>query len=338
MQNILNFFTVPLFASAIRLGTPIILAALGGAICNRAGVLNLALEGKMLLGAFLGIISAYYIQHNSILPMPAGISTFLALIVAMLAGGLLGAIFAFLYIKYEVNLVILAIAINLMLLEMTVFVMRIMFGQVGTWSDPSIVRLPDWELPLIKDIPVFGEIVSGYNIIVYAALVLCVLGYFVLFHTKFGRHIRAVGENIEAARTVGIKVRRVQVFALVISGALAALGGAFLSVGHLTLFTRNMSNGRGWLGISAALFGLNHPIAVYFSGLFFGFADAAAIRLQNVTKLPPSLVQVLPFIFTIIALVLVALRSKLATLINKRKFFSSRDMQTDENLEAKSDA
>lgn len=328
MQDFLSFFTIPLFSSAIRLGTPIILAALGGAICNRAGVLNLALEGEMLLGAFLGIISAYYIQHNPFLPMPAGASTYLALIAAMLSGGLLGAFFAFLFIKYKVNLVILAIAINLMLLELTVFMMRVMFGQVGTWSDPSIVQLPDIEIPIIKNIPVLGELLSGYNIIVYAAVLLSISGYFMLFHSKFGRHIRAVGENIEAARTVGINVNRVQIFALVISGALAALGGAFLSVGHLTLFTRNMSNGRGWLGISAALFGFNHPIGVYFSGLFFGFADAAAIRLQNVTDLPPSLVQVLPFIATIVALVLVALRSKLATLINKRKFFSSRDMQT----------
>jgi ABC-type uncharacterized transport system permease subunit len=338
MQDILNFFTIPLFSSAIRLGTPIILAALGGAICNRAGVLNLALEADMLLGAFLGIISAYYIQNNPFLPMPPVLSTYLGLIAAMASGGLLGAFFAFLYIKYKVNLVILAIAINLMMLELTVFVMRVMFGQVGTWSDPSIRQLPDLQLPLIKDIPVIGELFSGYNIIVYAAVLLCVLGYFMLFHTKFGRHIRAVGENIEAARTVGINVNRVQIFALVISGALAALGGAFLSVGHLTLFTRNMSNGRGWLGISAALFGFNHPIGVYFSGLFFGFADAAAIRLQNVTDLPPSLVQVLPFIATIVALVLVALRTKIATLINKRKYFSSREMHTHDEPDAKAGA
>jgi simple sugar transport system permease protein len=334
MQDILGFFSIPLFSSAIRLGTPIILAALGGAICNRAGVLNLALEGKMLLGAFLGIISAYYLQNNAFLPLPPLASTYLALIAAMLSGGILGAFFSFLYIKYKVNLVILAIAINLMLLELTVFLMRVMFGQVGTWSDPSIVQLPEWELPLIKEIPLLGDLFSGYNIIVYSAFVFCILGYFVLFHTKFGRHVRAVGENIEAARTVGINVNRVQIFALVISGALAALGGAFLSIGHLTLFTRNMSNGRGWLGISAALFGFNHPIGVYFSGLFFGFADAAAIRLQNVTDLPPSLVQVLPFIATILALVLVALRTKLATLINKRKYFSSRDLVAESQPES----
>lgn len=338
MSEFFKFFTIPLMASAIRLGTPIILAALGGAICNRAGVLNLALEGKMLLGSFLGIISAYYIQNNPFLPMPPVTSTYLALIVSMMAGGILGAFFALLYIKFQVNLVILAIAINLMILELTVFVMRVMFGDVGTWSDPSIVQLPAIHIPLIRDIPVIGQLFSGFNVIVYSALILCVAGYFVLFNTKFGRHIRAVGENLEAARTVGIKVRRVQVFALVISGALSALGGAFLSVGHLTLFTRDMSNGRGWLGLSAALFGFNHPIAVYFTGLFFGFADAAAIRLQNVTDIPPSIVQVLPFIATILALVLVALRIKIATYLNKRKYFSSRYLNTTKDSTAEIEA
>ena len=336
MEGFLNFFTVPLIASGIRLGTPIILAALGGAICNRAGVLNLALEGKMLLGAFLGILSAYYLQHNAVLPLSPLLSTYVALIFAMLAGGVLGAFFAFLYLKYEVNLVILAIAINMMILELTVYMMRVMFGQVGTWSDPSIKMLPELEIPLIKDIPVIGDILSGYNVIVYASWALCILVYFMLFHTKFGRHIRAVGENIEAARTVGINVTRVQVFALVISGALAALGGAFLSVGHLTLFTRNMSNGRGWLGISAALFGFNHPIGVFFSGLFFGFADAIAIRLQNVTELPPSLIQVLPFVATLLALVLVALRSKVATYLTKRRYFTKGSkVRADEAAESK---
>ena len=336
MEGFFNFFTVPLIASGIRLGTPIILAALGGAICNRAGVLNLALEGKMLLGAFLGILSAYYLQHNAVLPLSPLLSTYVALIFAMLAGGVLGAFFAFLYLKYEVNLVILAIAINMMILELTVYMMRVMFGQVGTWSDPSIKMLPELEIPLIKDIPVIGDILSGYNVIVYASWALCILVYFMLFHTKFGRHIRAVGENIEAARTVGINVTRVQVFALVISGALAALGGAFLSVGHLTLFTRNMSNGRGWLGISAALFGFNHPIGVFFSGLFFGFADAIAIRLQNVTELPPSLIQVLPFVATLLALVLVALRSKVATYLTKRRYFTKGSkVRADEAAESK---
>jgi simple sugar transport system permease protein len=308
MEDILGLFTIPLVNSGIRLATPIMLAALGGALCNRAGVLNFALEGKMLLGAFLGILGAFYFGN-----------TYMGLVTALLAGGILGAFFAFVFLRYDVNLIILAIAINLLILELTVYFMRVMFGNVGTWSDPSIQKLPDIEIPIIHDIPVIGGIFSGYNIIVYISWFAVIAGYFILFHTKFGRHVRAVGENQEAAEALGINVSRVKLFALVISGSLAALGGAFLSVGHLTLFTRNMSNGRGWIGITAALFGFNHPIGVLFTGLFFGFADAFAVRLQNVTDLPPSLVQVLPHIATLTALILVALQDKISKALTKRR-------------------
>lgn len=308
MDNITDIFTTAMLNSSIRLATPIILAALGGALCNRSGVLNLALEGKMLLGAFVGILSAFYFQN-----------TYMGVLVATLVGGLLGAFFAFVYLKYRVNLIILAIAINLLILEGTVYAMRVMFGNVGTWSDPSIEKLPDIAIPIIKNIPWLGDVFSNYNIIVYLSWILAITLYIVMFHTKFGRHIRAVGENQDAAEAVGINSRRVQLGALILSGALASLGGAFLSLGHLTLFTRNMSNGRGWVGVSAALFGFNHPIGVLFSGLFFGFADAFAIRLQNVTDLPPSLVQVLPYFATLLALILVALQDKIKKAITKRQ-------------------
>lgn len=309
MDNLLDLFSIDLVRSGIRLATPIILAAIGGALTNRAGVLNLALEGKMLLGAFLGIIAAFFFQN-----------TFLGVLAAGLAGGVLGLIFAFLYLRYEVDLIILAIAINLFIAEMTVFFMRTFLGDVGTWSDPSIEQLPELTLPVISGIPLLGEILSGYNALVYLSWLSALATYVILFHTKFGRHIRAVGENKDAAETVGIDVARVQVFALIISGVLAALGGAFLSVGHLTLFTRNMSNNRGWIAVTAALFGFNHPIGVFFTGIFFGFTDAFAVRLQTTTNIPPSLVQFLPHVFTLIALIIVAARTKVAESLARRAF------------------
>lgn len=309
MEILVDLFTLDLVRSGVRLATPIILAAIGGALCNRAGVLNLALEGKMLLGAFVGILAAFFLK-----------SSYMGVLVAALLGGLMGAIFAFLYLRYKVDLVILAIAINLFIAEMTVFFMRTFLGDVGTWSDPSIEQLPDIALPVIHDMPQLGMILSGYNVIVYLSWLMALIMYFVLFYTKFGRHVRAVGENQEAAETVGINVSRVQVFALTISGALAAMGGAFLSIGHLTLFTRNMSNGRGWIAITAALFGFNHPIGVLLTGMFFGFADAFAIRLQTTTDIPPSLVQFLPHTFTLLALILVAARSKAVQALMRRAF------------------
>ncbi len=304
-----DILTLAVIRSGIRLATPIILAAIGGALCNRAGVLNFALEGMMLFGAFSGIVAAFLLGN-----------TYLGVGVAVIAGGLIGAVFAFLYLRYKIDLVILAIAINLFISDMTVFFLRTAFGAFGSWSDPSIKQLPDIDIPLLNQIPILGDLLSGHNVIVYASWIASVAAYSVLFHTKFGRHIRAVGENQAAAETVGINVASVKFFALVISGSLAALGGAFLSVGHLTLFTRDMSNGRGWLGITAALFGLNHPIFVFFTGLFFGFADAFAVRLQTVTTIPPSLVQFLPNVAALVALTLVGLRGKLRESLARRQF------------------
>jgi len=308
-MDLAQLFTTDLFNSGIRLATPIVLAALGGALCNRAGILNLALEGKMLLGAFVGIIAAFAFQN-----------TYVGVLVAGLAGALLGFIFAFVHLRYQVNLIILAIAINLFIGEMTVFFMRVYLGDVGSWSDPSIQQLPDIAIPVIHDIPVIGALFSGYNAIVYFSWFATIALFFILFRTQFGRHVRAVGENQEAAETVGIKVARVKIFALVISGALAAIGGAFLSVGHLTLFTRNMSNGRGFIAITAALFGFNHPIATFFTSIFFGFADAFAVRLQTTTNIPPSLVQFIPHVLTLVALILVAVRSHGRELLARRAF------------------
>lgn len=309
MEGFADALTLDLVRSGIRLATPILLAALAGAISNRAGVLNFALEGKMLLGAFLGILAAFYFQNS-----------YLGALVAMIAGAALGAVFAFLYLRYQVDLIILAIALNLFVAEMTVFFLRTFLGDVGSWSDPSIKQLPDFQIPLIKDIPFVGPLLSGHNAIVYFSWFAVLALYVILFHTKFGRHVRAVGENQDAAESLGINVPRVKFFALMLGGALAALGGAFLSVGHLTLFTRGMSNGRGFIGLTAALFGFNHPVGAFLASLLFGGADALAVRLQNVTKIPPSLIQFLPNVLAIVALVLVALRIRGLEALARRRY------------------
>jgi simple sugar transport system permease protein len=309
MEQWLSAFGPELVRSGIRLATPIILAALGGALCNKAGVLNLALEGKMLLGSFVGILAAYYF-HNS----------YLGVLAAAVSGALVGLIFAFLYLRYNVNLIILAIAVNLFIAEMTVFFMRTFLGDVGTWSDPSVKQLPDVPIPLIQNVPRLGEILSSHNWIVYSSWIAVILAFVILYYTVFGRNIRAVGEAKAAAESVGISVARVQVFVLVTAGVLCGMAGAFLSVGHLTLFTRNMSNGRGWIAVTAALFGFNHPIGVFLTGMFFGFADAFAIRLQTTTDIPPSLVQFIPHVLTLIALVLVGARAVFFEYLARRRF------------------
>jgi simple sugar transport system permease protein len=275
-------------------------------------VLNLAIEGKMLLGAFIAVAVQYQTGYDPIVGVVA----------ATLAGGVLGAIFAVLYLRIRINLIILALAVNLLIAEGTVFFMRTSYGVFGTLADPSIHSLPTIQLPLIKDIPVIGPLLSGYNIIVYISWLIVALVWLVLFRTQFGRHIRAVGENKAAAESVGINVTRVQIFALTLSGMLAGMAGSFLSIGVLSQFLENMSAGRGWISITVSLFAFERPIATFFTAVFFGFAEALSnfIQAQPSLNLPSDLVLALPQIATIAALVLVALRIRAAELLRRRNF------------------
>lgn len=311
MTDFFDFFTINLLGSSIRLATPVILAALAAAVCNKAGVLNLAIDGEMLCGAFVAIIVTYYVRNSTAFGIAHPVAaTYVGVFASMLFGVLLGIFLAWLHTKFKVDLVILAIALNMLALEITVYLMRVLFKQSGTWSDPSIVQLPTYTWNWVAGIPVIGPLLTGYNLIVYVTWILAVVLMIVYNKTRFGRHLKAVGENPDAARSVGISVKRMQYFALIFSGVLSGLAGAFLSVGHLTLFTRDMSSGRGWLGNAAALFGFNNPGGSFLAGLFFGFADAVALRLQNVTKIPPYIVQIMPYFLTLVILSVVSYRAK----------------------------
>lgn len=309
-MGIFDIITLNVLASTIRLATPVILAALAAAICNKAGVLNLGIDGYITICAFSGIVGAYIFRNYTALGIANPVlATYMGVLFAMVIGGLLGLLFAFLKVRYSVDLTVLSIAMNMLSTEITVYLMRTIFHQSGTWTDASIVQLPAVKLPLIEKIPVIGQLLSGYNAIVYFTWILAVVLAFIMHKTKYGRYITAVGENIEAAKSVGINVSKIRYFALIFSGVLSGLAGAFLSVGHLTLFTRDMSSGRGWLGNAAALFGFNNPGGSFLAGLFFGFADALALRLQNVTKIPSYIIQVMPYVLTLVILSFVSFKA-----------------------------
>lgn len=314
-----------LVQSSIRLSTPFVLGSLGALLASRAGVLNLAIEGKMLLGAFIGIAALF---QN-------GLDPIVGVVAAMASGGVLGFIFAILYLRIRINLIILALAVNLLVANGTVFFMRASFGVYGTLADPGIRSLPTLQLPLVEQIPFIGPLLSGYNAIVYLGWVMVALVWLMLFRTRFGRHIRAVGENREAAESVGINVTRVQIFALTLSGILAGLAGAFLSLGVLSQFLENMTAGRGWIALTVSLFAFQRPVAAFFTSLFFGFAEALSfyIQAQPDLNIPADLVLALPQIATIAALVLVALRIRASELM-KRRDFAARFGQEIDDLKA----
>lgn len=310
MELIKAIFSITLMTSAIRLATPIILIAIGAALCNKAGVLNLALDGMTTTCAFVAIVATYLFRNFTTIginnPM---LATYFGVLAAMLFGALIGALLAFVHTKYNIDLVLLSIALNMLAVDITVYLMRAIFNKSGTWSDPSIKQLNSISLPLINKIPIIGDLLSNYNIIVYLSWIITIVLVILINKTKFGLHVNAVGENPKAAKAVGINVKKVQYIALITSGLLAGLAGSFLSIGHLTLFTRDMAAGRGWLGNAAALFGFNAPGGSFFAGLFFGFAEALALRLQNVTTIPPFLIQILPYLLTLAILAIVSYKA-----------------------------
>jgi simple sugar transport system permease protein len=312
--GLLLLFALPvnLLQSSIRLATPYVLGALAALIASRAGVLNLAIEGKMLLGAFIAVAVLYKTGYDPIVGVLA----------ATAAGGILGAIFAVLYLRIRINLIVLALAVNLFVANATVFFLRVSFGAFGTLADPSIRGLPTIDVPILKDIPFLGPLLGHFNIVVYISWLMVAMVWVILFRTQFGRHIRAVGENKAAAESVGINVTRVQIFALTLSGMLAGMAGSFLSIGVLSQYVENMTAGRGWSAITVSLFAFESPIPAFFTALFFGLSEALSFFLQSQPQLslPPDLLLALPQIVTLLALVAVALRIRGGELIKRRNF------------------
>jgi simple sugar transport system permease protein len=280
--------------SGIRLTTPILFAAIASMISARAGVLNLAIESKVLAGAFVGILVAAGTENNTVGVIAAGV-----------AGAVIGLILAFAD-RLGVDLVVLAIGLNILVLQLTVYLMRSYLGGVGTFS-PDLDRIEPIVIPGLSELPFVGPLLARLNWIVYLGLVLVVL-VAAYFRTRSGRHLLAVGEAPIAAASAGISVGRTRLWALIVAGAIAGIGGAYLSVGDLGLFTRNMSGDRGWIGITAALLALNRPAYILPAAGVFGFASAASIRLQQY-DVPANVTQFIPQGAAFVALVLVGLRA-----------------------------
>jgi len=276
----------------LRLSTPLILAALGGLFSERGGVINIALEGIMLAGAFTAAAITALV-HNPWLGLGA----------AAAAGLFVAMIHAVASIGFKANQVVVGTAINIMFLGVPALVSGALFDSTG--STPQLKReftLPDWNIPLIDRIPVLAELLSGHKPIVYLALAMVPISYYVLFKTRFGLRLRAVGENPEAADTAGISVSKMRYFGVLISGLLAGLGGAYLSIGQNSLFTRNMTAGRGFIALAALIFGKWHPVGAFLACLLFGLADATTIRMQGVVQVPVEFIQIIPYVLTLVVL------------------------------------
>jgi simple sugar transport system permease protein len=295
-----------LFASMLRYATPLIFGALGGMFSERSGVVNIGLEGMMLMGAFFGIMAADKLD-----------SWFLGLLIGILSGGAMALLHAIWSIHLRADQIISGFAINFLALGITGYLFIDIYGQEGTPTDiPSIpaVNLDFLSGPLgwLGDLDwvggqpagvftAIGLIFGNLNLMIWIALILIPVSWLILFKTPLGLRIRAVGEHPRAADTVGIDVYRIRYGAVIASGMLAAAGGAFLSIGFVNSFNENMTAGRGYIALAAVIFGNWRPFGAAAACLLFGFSSALAQRLPEYSESAAVLFQALPYVLTLIA-------------------------------------
>ena len=282
-----NIFSTEFVYMWIRVVTPILLPALGGAICNRAGVVNLGLEGIMLLSALTGVLGSAF-GGGLLAGLAAGLGT--ALLVSL--------VFAYFHLNLKADATICGTAINTFASGFTVLLLFTITGEKGTSASLKSFSFPTVNIPLVEDIPVVGKILSGHNLMTYVALLAVVAVWFLLYKMPLGLRIRSVGENPNAASSVGVNVRRTRYIAILLCGALTGLGGMYMSMGYLGMFTREMVAGRGFIALAAAAMGQSTPIGVFLSSMLFAFFDGMSNTLQ-LLALPSQFIDMLPYLATI---------------------------------------
>ncbi|WP_029075904.1 ABC transporter permease [Kaistia adipata] len=298
MEVLERLLNVTLVIATIRTTAPILLVALGGSFTTKAGIFNIGLEGQMLVGAFFAVIGTI-----------ASGSPWIGVLCGVAAALTLALIFALLVVTFKANEVVVGLALNILAGGMTVSLMKAIFGTRGSIFGHGLVGLPPLKLPNVKDLGWFGQMISGYTPLVYLAFIL--VPVLILFYNRarLGLYIRVVGEKPEAAEALGISITRIRYTASLLCGLLAGLAGAHLSLGYTTMFTENMSSGRGFMAVAILIFSNGDPLKILLGCLLFGFSDALSLRLQTL-GISSYLVLAVPYLVALIALFALSYRSR----------------------------
>lgn len=301
MNDVLTYiFSFTFFGSILRVTTPILFATLGSVVAERAGTPNIALEAIMLFAALFGALGSGF--SGSVL---------IGFLFALAGGLLITLMLAFFALRLKADIILTGVALNLLAVGGTVFIMYTLIQDKGSTSSIATKVFPNITIPGISSIPIIGDLLSGHNLLTYVAFLMVIVVWILLYRTRLGLRIRAVGENEGAAASVGVHVLKTQVIALFISGLLASFGGAFMSMGYMNGFSQNMVAGRGFIALAAANMGKLHPVFGMIAALIFGAADAISNVLAAM-RIPDEFVKMIPYLTTIVGLVVFSV-------INKRR-------------------
>lgn len=290
IQDIFHTLSLPEFYFAmLRSTTPVLLTTLGAMIASRSGTNNIALEGTMLISAFVGVVASAFSQ-----------SAWIGFFAALLSGFIISNVLAYFILKLNSNAVISGIAINMFASGSTIFVLYLLTGEKGASTSLPSLKLPNLTLPVIEQIPVIGRILSGHHILTYLGFLLVLYVWYLFRYTRLGMYIRAVGESPEAAQSVGISVKKIKYIALCMSGVLTGMAGAFLSMGYLGVFSSGMTAGRGYIALATQAIAAGNAFIGMIASLLFGFCASLANYLQS-SPIPLQFIQLMPYVMIVIA-------------------------------------
>lgn len=296
MENTIFIEILSILSSTLRFSTPLIYASMGGIFSERSGIINIGLEGMMIMGAFFGVWGTY-ISGSSLV----------GIILAMLFSGLTAIIHAILSIFLRANQVISGIGINLFCTSLTSYLVQKFFGNQG---QSSIVKVAPYPKDILNKIPVIGNFLSELNWFVIGSVLLVLVTWFILYRTNIGYRIRSVGEHPKAADTLGINVYKVRFFCVLLSGILAGIGGASISIANVNLFRVGMINGRGYIALAAMIFGNWKPHITFFACFIFSLSQAFEITSQKFGfNIPTEVYFMIPYVVTILVLALFVRKS-----------------------------
>lgn len=287
----------------LRMSTPLLLAALGGMFASRSGIMALGLEGMILSGAFFSVWGSY-ITNNGVL----------GILIGMLAAVLVSLCNAWLCIKYHVNHVIAGLGINMSVTALTAILLQMIWNTSS--NSPQVASVPHITVPILSEIPGIGTLFSNQSVVTYLGILLVPIVWYVMFQSVFGMRVRVIGNNPYSASTAGVNVNRYKYAAMTICGAFAGLAGAYLSLCQLNLFTEGMSAERGYIANVICALGASNPFGILAASLFFGLADAAQIVLEE-ANIPSQLIRTLPYVATLIALMVVKNSNSTAMFVGK---------------------
>lgn len=300
MDNFLELFSsTNFYITVISLATPIIFAALAALISNKAGIINISIEGTMLVSALIGAIFSTLVS-----------SAYFGILMACISGIIMGLVFGLSVIRLKTNPILVGIALNILATGLVVF---IIYSLTGTKSDYTSISLKPLSIPLLNKIPLLGDILfNELNVLVYLALVMVIFISLFLKKTVLGIRIRSVGQNDDATDSVGINSNRIKIIALMIAGGLAGLGGAYMSIGYMSGFNTGMIAGRGFIGLAAEAIGGGIPYLTAIFALVFGMVNAFSLTAQTMSgiEIPYELLNTLPYFVTVIGLVVFAIMKK----------------------------